>query len=245
MDLDRIKRDGEDVLLSFSCGKDSLCAWLVLRAAGFRVYPFYMQLVPGLAFVERSLRYYEEFFETPILRVLHPNLYADIDIFRGQPPSRQDGIESLRLPIFSYADVEAGVRRTCGLGDSTWVAVGLRYADSSMRRNRMPKDGINYAKRRFYPIAPFKKNDLIAALQQAKVKLPPDYLLFARSFDGLDYRFLSVIKERFPTDYALIREWFPLAEVELFRAEVARRHGQAQEPHRSHPAACRRRPVEA
>ena len=41
--------------------------------------------------------------------------------------------------------------------------------------------------------------------------LPVDYEMFGRSFDGIDYRFISPIKERFPDDYARILEWFPMA----------------------------------
>lgn len=228
MDLEKIRADGKTVLLSFSNGKDSLCAWVELLAAGFDVRPFYMQLVPGLEFVEKSLRYYEEFFGCHILRVLHPNLWASIDKFEGQPPGRRKAIEFLSLPIFDYEDTERGVRRTLGVSANTWVAVGLKYCDSVARKNRMPPDGINRKSRRFYPIADFNKEMLIQSLCRAKVKLPVDYKLFGRSFDGIDYRFLSVIKREYPQDYARILEFFPAQDLELFRAEVAERHGQAK-----------------
>jgi hypothetical protein len=52
-----------------------------------------------------------------------------------------------------------------------------------------------------------------------KCKLPIDYHLFGRSFDGMDYRFLKPIKDNFPKDFEKILEWFPLADLEIFRAE--------------------------
>ena len=51
----------------------------------------------------------------------------------------------------------------------------------------------------------------------AKVRLPIDYLWFGRSFDGIDYRFLSILKQRAPADYKRVLQWFPMAEVEIMR----------------------------
>ena len=45
---------GRPVLLSFSCGKDSIAAWITLEEHGFEVEPFYMAQIPGMAFVEAS-----------------------------------------------------------------------------------------------------------------------------------------------------------------------------------------------
>ena len=48
--------EGRPVLLAFSRGKDSIAAWLALRAAGVDVIPYHMYLVPDLAFVAALLR---------------------------------------------------------------------------------------------------------------------------------------------------------------------------------------------
>jgi hypothetical protein len=228
MDIQRIRQDGDTVLLSFSCGKDSLACWVNLRDAGFKVVPFYMQLVPGLAFIERSLRYYEEFFGAHIYRVNHPNFYAAIDVYRHQPPWRKEAIDTMMVPIFKYGDVEEGVKRTAGLKPTAWTAVGTRFADSPLRRARMNKQGFSIDRRHFFPICEFLKSDVVRCLAKAKVKLPIDYALFGRSFDGIDYRFLRQIKDYFPEDYVKILEWFPEAGAELFRGEVAKQHGQAR-----------------
>jgi hypothetical protein len=228
VDLDAIRAGGNRVLLSFSCGKDSVATWCFLKRHGFDLVPFYMQLVPGLKFVERSLTYYERFFDTHIYRTIHPSLYHWLDALNAQPPGRKDAIDFLKVPLFDYPDVARGVARTAGLKWPTWVAVGIRRAESRLRANRILPDGLNRQRRNFYPIAEFSKADVIAELKQAGVKLPIDYQIFGRSFDGLDYRFLSVIRERFPDDYRLILDWFPGAHAEIVRANVARTHGQAR-----------------
>jgi len=71
-----IPQEHDTVVPAFSCGKDSVAAWLALRAAGFtRIIPMYRYLIPDLGFIERSLAYYENFFGTPIYRVAHPSLF--------------------------------------------------------------------------------------------------------------------------------------------------------------------------
>ena len=61
-------------------------------------------------------------------------------------------------------------------------------------------------------------NDVVAiGHYDNDVKLPIDYEMFGKSFDGLDYRFLKPIKERFPEDYAKIKEFFPLIDLEILR----------------------------
>ncbi len=72
---EQIRAKTGTVILSFSAGKDSLAAWLLLRELGFDVVPVYKWLVPGLLFVERSLAYYESFFGTRIRRYPHPSFY--------------------------------------------------------------------------------------------------------------------------------------------------------------------------
>jgi hypothetical protein len=223
---DTIRQDGDRVLLSFSTGKDSLAAWLVLRDAGFKVTPFYMQLIPDLQFVERSLRYYEDFFGVHIYRTLHPSFAVYFLNLWLQPPHRKEAIDRIGFYEFDYGDVEYDVKRTAGLPETAWTAVGLRRAESLARRSRIPQCGYSAALRKFYPVAEYTKDDLIRVLRKANVKLPVDYTLFGRSFDGLDYQYLRPIRDKFPEDYRRILKWHPLAGAEFHREDVANSHGQ-------------------
>lgn len=73
--LDLIKRvkeiTGDTILLSFSGGKDSIAMWLYLREH-FEIIPYFLYWVPGLSFVEESMAYYEDFFDTEIVKCLTP-----------------------------------------------------------------------------------------------------------------------------------------------------------------------------
>ena len=62
--------------------------------------------------------------------------------------------------------------------------------------------------------------ELDALIRDRDVSLTDDYLMFGRSFDGIDHRFTSIIKQEHPEDYAKILQWFPLVELELLRYEI-------------------------
>lgn len=224
---DRIRKDGDTVILSFSCGNDSIAAWLALRGK-FKVLPYFMYPFPDLEFVETSLRYYEEFFETRILRVPHPSLYRQLNNCVFTPPERVSVIERLDLPEFDYDELRDCVADDFKVSRNTWSASGVRASDSLMRRTHFKRHGpINHNRRIFYPVWDWTKDRLIAECQQSGVKMPADYQIFGRSFDGIDFRFLYPIKRHFPKDYARILEWFPLAELEIKRYEYAQANTQS------------------
>ena len=56
-----------------------------------------------------------------------------------------------------------------------------------------------------------------SSLRPRGLKLPIDYKWFGRSFDGIDYRFISKLRLHSPEDYERILEWFPLADLDIFR----------------------------
>ena len=216
-----IRNETDTVLLSFSCGKDAIAAWLAVRDHFPHVVPFYMQLIPGLSFVEESLAYYEDVFDCHILRVLHPSFYRWLNTLLWQPPERCAVIESARLPMFTYDDVSRAIIDDQGLPETTFTLSGVRAADSPNRRASINQHGpINWLRRMAYPVWDMNKAELVDLLDSHGVKLPIDYTWFGRSFDGLDYRFIRAIREHSPADWELILTWFPLAELELMRYEL-------------------------
>ena len=214
------ERHGSTVLLAFSTGKDALAALAQLRETGFeRIVPFYRYSIPGLEFVEESLRYYEEHvFRAPIYRVPHPGLARMLKNFVHQTPERCVDIERSEIVAYTYEQANATVRRRAGLAPDVFVAVGDRAADSPSRRfNVLVHGPINERNLRFAPVFDWRADDVDAALVRHGFKLPVDYELFFRTFDGIDHRFLEPIKRRFPRDYAKILQWFPLADLDLWR----------------------------
>lgn len=213
----------DTAILAFSTGKDSIAAWLQMRRYFTRIVPYYCYCVPGLEFVEESLRYYEDFFGCHIYRLPHRSFFRWLRGYVYQPPARATTIERADLPSDEeYNDDTIGdlIRNCAQLPDGAYVGNGVRMADSPYRRIGLKTHGaINHNAKRFYPVYDWKKEDLMRAFLESGVKLPVDYRLFGRTFDGLDYRFLKPIKEHYPRDYEKIMDWFPLAELEIRRRE--------------------------
>ena len=219
----RIREETDTVLLSFSTGKDSIATWLALRPY-FRVVPYYLYGIPDLSFINKSLKYYEEFFDTKIHQLPHPSLARKLKNMVFQAPENCELIYEANIPNINYLDQMQMVAKKTGV-KNPWVATGLRAADSPMRRIVINKRGaINYNEQKFYPIWDWNKKRLINELTKANIKLPVDYKLFGRSFDGIDYRFLKPLKDNFPEDYQKVIDIFPFARLEIMRREAHIRH---------------------
>lgn len=216
----KMAQECDVAILAFSTGKDSIAAWLQMRKYFKTIIPYYCYSVPGLSFVERSLKYYEDFFGCRIYRIAHRSLYRFLRGGIYQSPPHIVSLEKNEIPGDEYDDgmIRDLIVDAAHLPSAAYVGTGVRMADSPMRRIGLTSHGcINHNQKRFYPIYDWKKADLLKAFDESGVLLPVDYKLFGRTFDGLDYRFLKPIKEHFPEDYAKIIEWFPMAELELFR----------------------------
>lgn len=232
----RLKDENRTVLVAMSLGKDAIAANLALKDAGIHTELAYMYLVPGrepgkcLDFIEDTITRLEDGFGQPIHRYPHPSLWRWLNNFIFQPPERCAIIEAARMPELGYNETWELIKEDLGLPSDTWVADGVRAADSIPRRASLSRHGIMKAgNHKVSPVADWVIAELRDRLRDADlplpwkdkhgVPLPIDYKWFGRSFDGLDYRFIEPLKRNAPRDYAQLLEWFPLAELEIFRHE--------------------------
>jgi 3'-phosphoadenosine 5'-phosphosulfate sulfotransferase (PAPS reductase)/FAD synthetase len=224
---------GGRCLLAFSRGKDSIVAWLELRESGLfpEIVPFHLDGCPGMAFVEDSLKYFENHFGTPIIRLPHISFYRQLGNLIFQPPERIETIRRLgfdRCTRFTYNDVRRWLADDLGWPEAaTWTATGVRAADSPRRRIHIVKSRArNHSQKQFYPVFDYRKADVMNKLQQNGIKLPVDYEMFGRSFDGIDYRFVGPLRKHRPDDYERVRFWFPLIDLEILRHEGNGKDGE-------------------
>ncbi|MCP4083215.1 MAG: phosphoadenosine phosphosulfate reductase [Planctomycetaceae bacterium] len=219
--LDTVKYVQEElgqstVLLSFSCGKDSVALWLAMREH-FEIIPFYLYRIPGISFVEDSLRYYENFFGQEIIRLPHPDFYSMIINFVWQPPQRVAWIHAMGIKQLYYDDINWVLGKKFGL-ETPMCCTGIRAVDNVRRRVYIKRSGpINMKRNYFYPIWDINMAGILQMFVDAKIKLAIDYRLFGRSFDGMDYRFVNAVKENYPEDWELLKQWFPFIEMEIMR----------------------------
>ncbi len=219
---ERMAAECDTAILSFSCGKDSVAAWLQMRKYFKTIIPVFMYCVPKLKFIEQSLTYYEDFFQTHIYRLPHPCLLDWLNSCMMIPPDQIDGV--LRLyggDLEGYKnkrDVIDLVRYCKGLPDSVYCATGIRIADNLSRRMNIAVSGaVNHNKQSFYPIYDWLKADMLKAFHESGVKLAVDYRIWGRSFDGLMYEYLDGMRTLLPDDYNTLLRWFPLADTEFLR----------------------------
>lgn len=217
---------GGRCLLAFSRGKDSIAAWLELRESGLfpEIVPFHLNGVPGMHFIEDSLDYFEDVFQTRIIRLPHISFYRQLGNLIFQPPERIAMIRELgfdRCTRFTYNDVRRWLAEDLGWPESTtWTATGVRAADSPRRRIHIVKSKARtWSSKQFYPIFDLNKRQTLDVIERHGVKLPVDYEMFDRSFDGIDYRFTGPLKKHIPEDYERLKFWFPLVELDILRHE--------------------------
>ncbi len=210
--------DNKETVLSFSCGKDSIGAYLELRKHFDKIHLFYYYLVPGLEFVENNVQYYEKVFNTHIIRVPNPYFYRMLREMVFQPPTNVFNLLNMNLPKYDWTDLEHWVKTDLQLKTDMYVATGVRMSDSLARMVHFKQHGcLSESKRKYYPIWDITAKELYKSFKDNNIKLPRDYELWGRTFDGIDYKFLSVIKKEYPKDFERIQEFFPMIELELLR----------------------------
>ena len=217
----KLAEAGKPVLVAFSTGKDALACEAALRGAGVETKLAYLYYIPNLRFVEETLAQQEDMLGKPIARYPHPSLWRWLNALVFQPPERCAIIEAAKMPNIDYDAMWDLIRDDMALPHDTLVADGVRAADSIVRRASFVKHGVlKPAKRKVSPIADWVKAEVMDCLRRHRLALPRDYEWFDRSFDGIDYRFLEPLSRHAPDDYQRILEWFPLAELELFRTNL-------------------------
>lgn len=217
--IEIVKQRTDTILLSFSMGKDSLAMWLYLRPH-FRIIPYYMYMVPGLRSDEGPLAYYENWFDTHIIRMPHPLLYSQLRDLVYQPPDRVARILDMELPAFEYSDIDNLLFQEFGLTDS-FCAIGMRMKDNIDRRNMILQRGVlGEGKRRYYyGVWDWDVNQVGAQIARAGVRIHPLYDVIGRTIIAFDYQYMKPFREAYPDDFERVLEWFPLMGAEFFRYE--------------------------
>ena len=194
------------VLVGISGGKDSAVV-LELCCQYFRhVVGFFMHIVPGLGFQERILRYYEGRYGVEIVRIPH---FMVSEFYRYGTFRPMD----LDVSIVSTLEAYNYLREKTGIW---WIACGERISDSIIRRAMIKSSGSVDKKRgRFYPIAYWRKEDVMDYIRVKKLKIGEESSRLGFSFRSLMPQEIITIKEHYPADYERIKQFFPLVETTI------------------------------
>lgn len=217
----QVRGEVNDLILYFSCGKDSIAMWLWLRQFGFTIHPVYLYTVPGLRSDAENLAYYEDFFGQHIMRFPHPLFYQMLNDFVYQPLERVAQILAFDLPDYNFTEIDQVIADGYLGRRPYYAAMGMRMADNLDRRMMMYQNGVLGKKRRryYYAVWDWNVEQVSEAITEAKVKLPRAYQFSGRTIAAVDYFYMRPFRDAYPEDYRTILEWFPLLEAEFFRYE--------------------------
>ena len=115
--------------------------------------------------------------------------------------------------------------------DIWWIAAGERINDSIVRRAMMKKTGsIDVQRGRLYPVAMWKKQEIIDYIKFHNLYLGADSRKLGFSFKSLWGKELSMLKEHFPDDYDKVIRQYPFAEAGVLKIERFEKDGKKQVP---------------
>lgn len=201
----------DKVIVLFSGGKDSVVT-LDLCFRYFKVVkPVFMYLVKGLEFQEKTLRWYEDKYNTEILRVPH---FMLSDFLRYGSYRQMD----LEVPIIKTVELYNYIREKTGI---YYISAGERISDSIFRRAMIKQSSsIDEKRGRFYPIAYWNKAQVQSYVKQKRLPLSLESRELGFSFRSLQGDEISTIKRKFPNDYDKIKADFPLIEASIKWSEI-------------------------
>ncbi len=192
----------DSVIVAFSGGKDSIVTLDLCFRYFKTVKPFFMYLVKGLEFQEKMLRWYENKYNTEIIRLPHFEVSNFLKYGSFTMPD-------FSVDVVGINDTYEYLRQQTGIH---WISAGERCADSIVRNAMIKKSGsIDFKRGRFYPLAYWKKQEVLQYIKQRKLYLSPEQRKLGFSFRSLAGSELSVIKEHYPADYEKILQVYPLA----------------------------------
>jgi hypothetical protein len=201
-------------------GKDSIAAAIQMLRYFEQVEFVFMYAVPDLEFQETALRYYENKFGKKIKRMPSPAMYKQLNGLMYQPPANVDIIADANLFECTYDEIFLACKHDLKMQEDAYTGSGVRASDSLARRATISRFGAQNLKRKtFFPVFDWNMERLVSEIRQSGIKLPIDYKIWGRTFDGYDHRFLKPLKDNFPKDYEKIRDYFPLIDLEIKRYE--------------------------
>lgn len=204
--INTMAKISDSVLVGFSGGKDSVACLDLCMKTFKHVEAYFLYIVPGLEFQERTLKYYEDKYGIMFHRVPH---FMLSDFLRYGSFRMPD----LNVPMIKTVELYNYLRELTGI---YWLAGGERIADSLIRRAMIKRSSsIDKDRGRFYPLAYWSKAHVMGYIKGNRLPLSTESSALGFSFRSLMPRDMAKIRDLFPEDFAKIKEWFPLVEASI------------------------------
>ena len=208
-----MSRVTDEVLVGFSGGKDSIVTLDLCMRYFRRVQPFFLWQVPDMSFQQATIRRYERKYGVHMIQLPHFEVsdFLRYGTYRNDDPS---------VPTVSVTDVYHYLRLQTGIW---WIAAGEHIADSIWRRAMIGKSGsIDDGRGRFYPLAYWKKADVLGYMKHKGLVMGAEYEKIGHSFRSLDAEDLRMVRDHYPADWQRLLTLYPLAETGIRQRDLAR-----------------------
>lgn len=198
------------VLVAFSGGKESIVVLDLCMRHFKTVKVFFEYMVPDLHYEEDILTWYEKKYGIEIIRTPGSCVAEAYHYGEFRPTD-------LSFPIVSQTDVFNYLRVQT---DCYFIASGERIDDSLQRRAMIKKTGtIDINARRFYPVALWKKSEILDYIKFHKLYLSRAQKELGYSLTPFGADSLIWHKNNYPDDYYKILKQFPLIGSRVKRRE--------------------------
>lgn len=198
----------DSVIVGFSGGKDSIVTMDLCFRYFKHVYPYFLYIVPDLSFQESMLRWYENHYNTEIIRLPHPD--SSLSFRYGS-----FCMGNCDVPVVSINDIYHYLRLET---DTWWIAAGERIDDSIIRRAMIKNSGsLDINRGRFYPVSAWSKKDVMKYIKYRHLPLGKDSKKLGFSFKSLNGKELAMVRDNFPGDYEKILQVYPFADTAVKR----------------------------
>jgi phosphoadenosine phosphosulfate reductase len=215
-----------EVVVGFSCGKDSLVTLDLCCQHFDRVEAYFMYFVQGLSFQQKTIRSAERRYGINVIQV--PS-WTKSRMYR-QSILRNQTKRSSNVPRLTIKDIDKYIRYKTGI---EWIATGELACESLQRMAQFKQtDGFDPKRKRMQPLCWWRPQDVYTYLNLKRIALPVDYFKFndyrepneqMRSYASLWPQDLAAVRDNYPDDFEKICREFPLARAQVLRWDMQKK----------------------
>lgn len=205
--FNELKSKTDEVIVSYSGGKDSLVLLDLCTKVFSKVHAFYMYIVKDISFQMRMLDYAEKKYKIEIKYYPHWLLsrWYKNNTYR-LPDSNTFDIKNLNIN-----DIEQTARNYF---NTDMVLTGIKQADSIDRRiylRTLKLSAINEKGQKAHPLSFWNKGMVMSYIKRFKLPTPENFGLNSFDIELVPNKIIP-IKNKYPEDYEKIKQQFPLID---------------------------------
>jgi 3'-phosphoadenosine 5'-phosphosulfate sulfotransferase (PAPS reductase)/FAD synthetase len=204
----------DEIIVSYSGGKDSLCVLDMCAKVFRKVVCLFLYFVEDFQYIQPQLKYPQERYGIEVVKYPH---WAYINSLRNMEycdahPELSKYPPATPIEVYQAAMDEIGI---------PFLAMGAKKADSLWRKrwysqiSKSPK----YSNI-IFPILEWHKWDVLAYLKIHNIPIPPDETSKSRA-NGADLstNFICWLHDNHPDDFKRLLKRFPYAEAVIYRRQ--------------------------